>query len=147
MNASLSDSGAIIIKFFLHISKEEQKMRLLERERNPLTAWLVTPRIWDFHHHYETYLPIIDEFIEHTDTAYAPWHVIEATDRKYTILKVYSYLVKTLEKTLEKRVCCTIGRTIGKRKIQDSCQFPENYRPEKIFGWFVPFQRRMPEDP
>ena len=94
----LSDSGVIIIKFFLHISKDEQKMRLLERERNPLTAWLVTPRIWDFHHHYDTYLPIIDEFIENTDTDYAPWHIIEATDRKYAILKVYSYLVKTLEK-------------------------------------------------
>ena len=42
----LSDSGAIIIKFFLHISKEEQKARLLERERNPLTAWLVSPGTW-----------------------------------------------------------------------------------------------------
>ena len=94
----ISDNGAVIIKFFLHISKEEQKMRLLERERNPLTAWLVTPRIWDFHHHYDRYLPIIDEFIENTDTGSAPWHVIEATDRKYCILKVYSALVKTLDK-------------------------------------------------
>jgi polyphosphate:AMP phosphotransferase len=94
----LSDSGVIIIKFFLHITKEEQKIRLLERERNPLTAWLVTPRIWDFHHHYDTYIPIIDEFIENTETRYAPWHVIEATDRKYAILKVHSYLVKELEK-------------------------------------------------
>jgi polyphosphate:AMP phosphotransferase len=94
----LSDSGAIIIKFFLHISKDEQKLRLLERERNPLTAWLVTASIWDFHHNYDTYLPIIDEFIEKTDTDYAPWHIIEATDRKYTILKVFSFLVKTLEK-------------------------------------------------
>jgi polyphosphate:AMP phosphotransferase len=94
----LSDSGAIIIKFFLHISKEEQKLRLLERERNPLTAWLVTPSIWDFHHNYDTYLPIIDEFIDKTDTDYAPWHIIEATDRKYAIFKVYSYLVKHLEK-------------------------------------------------
>jgi AMP-polyphosphate phosphotransferase len=96
----LSDSGVIIIKFFLHITKDEQKIRLLERERNPLTAWLVTPRIWDFHQHYDTYIPIIDEFIENTDTFYAPWHIIEATDRKYAILSVYSHLVKTLEKRI-----------------------------------------------
>ena len=96
----LSDSGVIIIKFFLHISKDEQKLRLLERERNPLTAWLVTPSIWDFHHNYETYLPLIDEFIEKTNTDYAPWHIIEATDRKYAILKVYSHLVKSLEKCI-----------------------------------------------
>jgi polyphosphate:AMP phosphotransferase len=94
----LNDSGAITIKFFLHITKDEQKIRLLERERNPLTAWLVTPSIWDFHHDYDNYLPIIDEFIEKTDTDYAPWHIIESTDRKYAIFKVYSYLVKTLEK-------------------------------------------------
>ncbi len=96
----IADGGAVVIKFFLHISKEEQKMRLLERERNPLTAWLVTPHIWNFHQHYDTYLPIIDEFIENTDTDYAPWHVIESTDRKYAIFKVYSFLVKTLEKKI-----------------------------------------------
>jgi polyphosphate:AMP phosphotransferase len=99
----LNDSGAIIIKFFLHISKDEQKIRLLERERNPLTAWLVTPAIWDFHHNYDTYLPLIDEFIEKTDSDYAPWHIIEATDRKYAIFKVYSYLVKTLDKCITDR--------------------------------------------
>ncbi len=97
---NLSDNGTIIIKNFLHISKEDQKMRLLVRERNPLTAWLVTPKIWNFHHHYDTYLPIIEEFIENTDTSYAPWHVIGATDREYTILKIYSVLVKTLEKKI-----------------------------------------------
>lgn len=96
----LSDSGVIIIKFFLHISKDEQKLRLLERERNPLTAWLVTPNIWEFHHNYDTYHPIIDEFIEKTDTDYAPWHIIEATDRKYAIFRVYSILVKNLEKRI-----------------------------------------------
>ena len=118
----LSDSGAIIIKFFLHISKDEQKMRLVERERNPLTAWLVTPRIWNFHHRYDTYLPIIDEFIENTDTVYAPWHVIEATDRKYTILKVYSHLVKTLEK----RGAAAPEELSGKGKLKGSASPPKN---------------------
>ena len=93
----LCDSGAIILKFFLHISKDEQKRRLMERERNPLTAWLVTPAIWDFHHHYDAYFSVIDEFIAKTDTGHAPWHIVEATDRKYALLKIYSSLVKSLE--------------------------------------------------
>jgi AMP-polyphosphate phosphotransferase len=118
----LSDSGGIIIKFFLHISKDEQKIRLMERERNPLTAWLVTPRIWDFHYHYDTYLPIIDEFIENTDTDYAPWHIIEATDRKYTILKVYSYLVKTLEKKVASK---SEGQS-RKGKLKSTTSSPKN---------------------
>ena len=96
----LSDDGAVIVKFFLHISKEEQKIRLLEKERNPLTSWLLTRGIWDFHHHYATNLPIIDELVEKTDTDHAPWKIIEATDRKYTILKVYSTLVKSLERKI-----------------------------------------------
>jgi polyphosphate:AMP phosphotransferase len=115
----LSDSGVIIIKFFLHISKDEQKLRLLERERNPLTAWMVTPSIWDFHQNYDTYLPLIDEFIEKTDTDYAPWHIIEATDRKYAILKVYSYLVKKLEKGI-----ADSEEQVRKRK-QKSIQKPQ----------------------
>ncbi len=118
----LTDSGAIIIKFFLHISKEEQKLRLLERERNPLTAWLVTPNIWDFHHNYDTYLPIIDEFIEKTDTNYASWHIIEATDRKYTIFKVFSYLVKTLEK----RVAAETEERSKKEKQKAISKPPKN---------------------
>jgi polyphosphate:AMP phosphotransferase len=97
----LSDDGTVIVKLFLHISREEQKNRLEERERNPLTAWLVTPSIWHVHHHYDESLPVIDDFIEETSTGYAPWNVIEATDRKYTILKVYSTLVKNLEKAIE----------------------------------------------
>ncbi len=46
------------------------------------------------------YLPIIEEYIEGTDHAYAPWMIIEATDRNYTILKVFSAVIKTLEKNL-----------------------------------------------
>lgn len=97
----LHDDGTVIIKFFLHISKEEQKLRLEERERNPLTAWLVTPAIWNIHRHYEESLPIIDGFVQKTEMEYAPWTLVEATDRKYAILKVYSTIIKTLEKKAE----------------------------------------------
>ena len=96
----LADDGTVILKFFLHISKAEQKSRLEQRERNPLTACQVTSSIWNLHHHYDYALPIFDDFIEQTDTPYAPWTLVEATDRKYTILKVCSTVVKTLEKRL-----------------------------------------------
>jgi polyphosphate:AMP phosphotransferase len=118
----MSDSGAIIVKYFLHISKEEQKTRLLERERNPLTAWLVTPGTWDFHNNYDSYLPIIEEFIEKTDMDHAPWHIVEATDRKYTILKVYSILVKTLEK----RIASETDERAKKGKQKNISKPPKN---------------------
>ena len=99
----LCDDGAVIIKFFLHITKAEQKMRLEERERNPLTAWLVTKGVWNLHNHYDDSLPVIDDLLEKTDCECAPWHVIEANDRNYAVLKVYSTLVKILEKRLSDR--------------------------------------------
>jgi AMP-polyphosphate phosphotransferase len=96
----LCDDGAVFIKIFLHITKEEQKKRLEERERNPLTAWLVTLGIWNLNHHYDDSLPVIDDLLDKTDSECAPWHAIEATDRNYAILKVYSSIVKILEKRL-----------------------------------------------
>lgn len=97
----LADDGTVILKFFLHITKEEQKSRLEGRERNPLTACQVTPSIWNLHHHYDDALPVFDDFIEKTDTPYAPWTLVEATDPRYAILKVYATIIKTLEKTCE----------------------------------------------
>ena len=97
----LADDGTVILKFFLHITKEEQKRRLEERERNPLTAWLVTPSIWNVHNHYDDSLPVIDGFVERTDTEYAPWTLVEAMDRNHAILRVYSTIVRTLEKRSE----------------------------------------------
>jgi len=96
----LADDGTIIMKFFLHISKEEQKKRLNEREQNLLTSWMITKGDWDFHSQYDSYLPVIEKFIEGTDRPYAPWIIVEATDRNYTVLKVFSAVIKAVERKL-----------------------------------------------
>jgi polyphosphate:AMP phosphotransferase len=96
----LADDGTIVLKFFLHISKEEQKKRLNEREHNLLTSWMITKGEWDFHNQYDTYLPVIEEFIEETDRPYAPWMIVEATDRNYMVLEVFSAVIRALEKNL-----------------------------------------------
>jgi AMP-polyphosphate phosphotransferase len=96
----LVDDGAVILKFFLHISKEEQKRRLLERERDKLTGWMITRGDWDFHNQYDLYLPVIEQFIEETDTSYAPWKVIEATDPNYATIIALTHINKTLQRKL-----------------------------------------------
>ena len=139
---TLTDNGAVIIKFFLHIDKAEQKRRLEERERNPLTAWLVTPAIWNLHRHYDTSLPVVDDLLEKTDKDYAPWNIIEATDRNYTILKVYSVLVKTLEKRIEE----TGGGKIKKSRAERDHPAEKKYREKKIDTRFNLHKRGMPGD-
>jgi polyphosphate:AMP phosphotransferase len=96
----LSDDGAIILKFFLHISKEEQRRRLDEREKDALTSWMITKGDWDFHHHYDDFFPIIERYIAETDTSAAPWTIVEAADSNYTRLRVFATVIKNLEKKL-----------------------------------------------
>ena len=56
----LSDDGTILLKFFLHISAEEQNKRLGERERNALTSWMITKGDWDFHYQYDCTNPSLN---------------------------------------------------------------------------------------
>ncbi len=98
----LSDDGTLILKFFLHISADEQRRRLDEREHDPLTSWLITKGDWVFNHQYDLYLPVIEQVITETDSSHAPWTVVEANDGNYTILRVYSTVIRTLEKRLER---------------------------------------------
>jgi polyphosphate:AMP phosphotransferase len=118
----LTDDGTIVLKFFLHISKGEQKKRLDEREQNLLTSWMITKGDWDFHNQYDSYLPVIEEFIEGTDRPYAPWMIIEATDRNYTILKVFSAVIKTLEKNL----------AASNEKAREKARNSEITKPKKV---------------
>ena len=111
----LTESGTVIVKFFLHISREEQKRRLIERERNPLTAWLVTPRLWNIHAGYDVNLPVIDQLLEKTDTGHTPWNIIPATDPGYTLLSIHTVLVRALEQCLDGRPAGA-----GKEKGHDS---------------------------
>jgi polyphosphate:AMP phosphotransferase len=118
----LADDGTIVLKFFLHISKDEQKKRMEEREHNPLTSWMIDKGDWDFHNKYESYLPVIEECIEETDRPYAPWTIIEATDRNYTILKVFSAVIKALEKNL----------AVTEEKARGKSVHPEITKPKKV---------------
>ena len=64
----LSDDGTVIIKFFLHISKDEQKSRFKKLQKNASTAWKVTEDDWQSHNKYEQYLEAIEEMLARTDT-------------------------------------------------------------------------------
>jgi PPK2 family polyphosphate:nucleotide phosphotransferase len=93
----LADEGTIILKFFLHISKEEQRKRLQERLDNPEKRWkfrkgdLEDRKLWD------QYQEAFEVAIGQTSTEYAPWYVIPANKNWYRNWLVGSILVETLE--------------------------------------------------
>jgi polyphosphate kinase 2 (PPK2 family) len=98
---TIADDDAQVIKFFLHISKQEQRKRFEKLSKDPLTAWHVTSEDWDHHRRYEEWSEAYEEALEHTETEWGPWTIVEATDRRYTWVKIFSTIIHSLEKRMD----------------------------------------------
>ncbi len=100
---ALADDGYVIIKFFLHISKKEQKRRFKKLEKDPLKSWHVQPEDWEHHRKYKEYVVAIEEMLERTDTEWGPWTIVEATDRRWGRAKIFQTIIQRLEEALTER--------------------------------------------
>ncbi len=98
--ALLTEDGMLIVKFFLMISKEEQKERLQKLAKNEDTSWRVTKKDKENNKNYDKCLKVYDTMLVHTDTAAAPWTVVEATDKQYATCKIISTMVERMEAML-----------------------------------------------
>lgn len=97
---TLADEGYLIIKFFLHISREEQKRRFDKLIADPLTAWQVLSEDWEHHKQYDDWRLAYEETFERTETESGPWTIVEATNRRYTTVKIFETLVESLSRQL-----------------------------------------------
>ena len=78
----LADSSTLILKFYLHISKDEQKKRLLEREKDPTKAWKLAVGDWKEREKWDDYTAAYEDVLKHCSTENAPWFIVPA-DRKW----------------------------------------------------------------
>ncbi|MBN1411634.1 MAG: polyphosphate:AMP phosphotransferase [Spirochaetales bacterium] len=101
--SQLTNDGYLLIKFFLHISKNEQKNRMKKLEKDKATSWRVTKKDWKHHKMYETLLTTFQRMIEHTDTENAPWTIVESTDKKFATIKIFKTLIGTLDAAILRR--------------------------------------------
>ncbi|MBI3901671.1 MAG: polyphosphate:AMP phosphotransferase [Nitrosomonadales bacterium] len=97
----LTDEGALIIKFWLHLSREKQESRLKALEKNPQTRWRVTKRDWEHFKLYDKFLSVHESVIRHTSTAEAPWIIVEGADARYRSLTVGKVILEALRKRLD----------------------------------------------
>ena len=111
----LAEDGALIVKFFLHISKKEQKRRLTKLEKDKFESWRVTKWDWKHHKDYDKYVTAIEEMLARTEAPHAPWTIVEATDKRHAEIKVFQTLVKAMEGAVEWRQ--TKGAEIGRSKL------------------------------
>lgn len=96
----LADDGTVILKFFLHISRKEQRRRFETLASDPLEAWRVSKEDWARHKKYNQYLAAAEEMLELTESEYAPWTIVEATSKSHTRRCVFETTISALEKSL-----------------------------------------------
>jgi PPK2 family polyphosphate:nucleotide phosphotransferase len=99
---SLSDSATIILKFYLHISKHEQKERLLEREKDPAKSWKLSVGDWQEREYWDDYTEAYDDALNHCTTKYAPWFIVPADKKWFRNLAVAEALRDALMPFREK---------------------------------------------
>lgn len=100
MEAHLASSGAIVLKFWMHIDKDEQARRFKERQETPEKQWKITDEDWRNREKWEEYEKAVDEMLVRTSTEYAPWIIVEANSKYYARIKVLETIVEALEKRL-----------------------------------------------
>ncbi|MBT7308102.1 MAG: polyphosphate:AMP phosphotransferase [Gammaproteobacteria bacterium] len=97
---ALVDDGAIIIKFWMHLSKKAQKERFTSLEKNPKLSWRVTKKDWQHWKKYDHFLEAAERVIMRTSTGGAPWHIIEGGNPNYRGITVGEIILETVEKQL-----------------------------------------------
>jgi polyphosphate kinase 2 (PPK2 family) len=94
---TLADEGMIMVKFWLHLSPGEQLKRFRAREREPLKAWKLTEEDWRNRAKRREYEAAVEEMLDRTDHAAAPWVLVEAEDKRWARVKVVESVVAAIE--------------------------------------------------
>ena len=94
----LAHNGVLVLKFFLYVSKEQQRKRFLERLEEPAKRWKFSMRDVEERKRWDRYMTAYEEMIRHTSTAHAPWHVVPADHKWFTHLVVAATMIQALDR-------------------------------------------------
>lgn len=105
----LTDWGAVVIKFWIHIDQETQLARFNDRQNTPEKQWKITDEDWRNREKWPQYEIAVNEMLKKTSTKNAPWYIIESNDKQYARIRTLEIIVKALEKACDehfaKKVC------------------------------------------
>ena len=101
MERDLTDAGAIVIKFWLQIDRDEQERRFKARQENPEKQWKITDEDWRNREKWEQYEEAVNEMLIRTSKPNAPWIVVEGNCKYYAIIKVLETVVNAIENRLK----------------------------------------------
>lgn len=99
--AHLIHHGAVVLKFWIDIDKDEQERRFNDRMQNPEKQWKITDEDWRNREKWDQYEEAVNEMIERTSTEAAPWVIVEGNSKYYARVKVLKTVVKALEEKIK----------------------------------------------
>ena len=105
----LTDWGAVLLKFWIHIDPETQLARFTERQNTPEKQWKITEEDWRNREKWPQYEEAVDEMLQKTSTKNAPWFIIESNDKHYARIKALKIIVKALENACDRNFRNTFG--------------------------------------
>jgi AMP-polyphosphate phosphotransferase len=100
---SLHDNGMILVKFWMHISSEEQLKRFERRQRLPMKRWKLTDEDWRNREKRDLYCEAVEDMFEHTDRTHAPWTIVPGDSKKFARVFVVEEVVRRIESGMRER--------------------------------------------
>ena len=100
---TLCAEGMILVKFWLHLSEEEQLRRFERRRNDPLRTWKLTEEDWRNHKKRKRYERAVNDMLERTDSEWAPWHLVEGDSKRWARVKVLESTVAAVEAGMRAR--------------------------------------------
>ena len=97
LETTLAANGMVLIKFFLHVSADEQLERFIARRDDPLKAWKLTDDDWHNRSKRDDYLAALEDMFERTDHDAAPWHVVEGDSKRWARVRVVETAIDGIE--------------------------------------------------
>ena len=97
----LTDWGAVVLKFWIHIDQDTQLARFQDRQNTPEKQWKLTEEDWRNREKWPQYEEAVDEMLKKTSTENAPWIIVESNDKKYARIKTLKIVVDALEKACD----------------------------------------------
>ncbi len=99
----LCDEGVLLLKYWFHLSRPQQKKRLRDLEKDPETRWRVTEREWQYFKIYKKFVRVCEPFLRKTSTGEAPWIVLPGADARYRSLSFGRHLLAAMRERLDEK--------------------------------------------
>ena len=99
----LTDEGVLLLKYWFHLSRDQQKKRLRSLEKDPDTRWRVTEQEWEYFRLYKKFVRVCEPFLRRTSSGEAPWIVIPGADARYRALTFGRHLLSAMRERLDEK--------------------------------------------